>query len=163
MFHLNEPSLKAIHDRLSNDLNGYIDQVNTELIVPDFPVEYPVHVYDFIPTTNYLTDFPVVSIGDGPIDFLDDTGWSATGSMDFAIVIWVKDYDQRALAWRLRRLMTAVANCVLDGRSLAAEGGGWGVTLGQIEPGPVLGRKQDPTAVLGMRALTLNVRDEQDA
>lgn len=163
MFTLSEDTLKAIHQRLQDDMPAMIATVNSELTSPSFPIEQIHHFYDFIPTVAQLTDFPVVAIGDGPIDFDDDIGWSATGKMDFAVVIWCMDYDQRALAWKLRRTMIAVANVLLAGRSLVSDGGGWGVTLGKIEPGPVLGRNENPEQVIGMRALTFTVRDEQDA
>lgn len=163
MFTLSENNIKAIHARLEAELPRYIDQVNAELVDPEYPIEQPVHIYDFIPTTAYMTDFPVVAIGDGEIFFDDDVGWSATGNMDFAIVVWVQHPDQQQLAWMLRRYMIAIANCILEGRNLAAYGGGWGLKLGKIEPGPTLGRKEKPREFLSMRALTLSIRDEQDA
>lgn len=161
MFNLNEDTLKALHTRLTTNLNAVIDTANSTLTTPSFPLDYPTQVFDYIPPIGELADFPIVAIGDGTIDFQDDVGWSATGVMDFVVCIWVHEFEPRALAWKLRRMMACVANCVLLDRDL--DGAGWGVTLGKIEPGPTLGRRENPKEMVGMRAMTLTVRDEQDA
>lgn len=156
---LSEPVVLGIAERLETRLQTYIDEVNTTFTEPEYPIDYPT-ILDFMPTISYLTTFPVVAIAEGEITFDDDTGWSATGHHDMSIVVFDQNFDQRALAFHMRRLMSACLSCVMEGRDV----GGWGLVLGSIQPGPILRRRESPDGkdVLGIRSASFSIRDEQD-
>lgn len=156
---LSEQLVLDIAERLATGLPDYVDQVNARFTDPEFPIDYP-QILDFMPTIAYLTTFPTVAIAEGDIHFEDDTGWSATGRHDFSVVVFDQHFDQRALAFHMRRLMSAALSCVMEGRDVA----GWGLVLGSVTPGPILRNRESPDGkdVLGIRSASFSIRDEQE-
>jgi hypothetical protein len=141
---LTEPLVAALVARLGADgtLNGFIDTFNAELADPN-TVPYPEHVLDHFPPLAELTVFPTIGVAEGPGSFTDDIGSSATGRYQLSVHVYLSEADQQTLVTKLRRLRTAVARCVLEGRTLpTADGTGtaaWGVRLVRLNPGEILG------------------------
>lgn len=158
---LNVGGVRALKTRLDTDLAAVIAQVNAEAGV-EVQLDTTYTVFDFVPAVANIIQWPTLGIAEGEVNFEDDTGWSATGRFDLAIVIFMRDPDRYQLAWKLRHMARAVATCVLKNRDM---GQGWGMTLQGIEPGPLL-RARESVAdgeLIGIRAVTINYRDEQDA
>lgn len=168
--HLEELVVKALHTKMIERLPSWIDTVNAEFVTPEYEldgIDVDTQVLDFMPTISHIVNFPTFAIAEGEITYEDDVGWSATARIPLSVVLYDQHFDSRALTWRLRRYMTALANCVLEGRDL---GEGWGVVLKGMTPGPRLRVRESPSeetsgrsSIIGMRALTIEVRDEQDA
>lgn len=163
--------IRALHAKMVEGLNDRITEVNSTLADDDYyqldAVDEATQILDYMPPVSQLVAMPTFAIAEDTITFDDDTGWSATGRFPLSIVIVVQEYDPRALAWKLRHYMVALANCVLAGRTLGEAG--WGMTLRGVTPGPKLRVRESPSdetsgrsAVLGLRALTIEIRDEQD-
>lgn len=150
----------ALQSRLVTNLPAYIDAVNAEYTNPSYPIDYVQNVYDYVPVLADLYAFPVIGIADGDVIFEDDTGWGATGRSAFSIVVFEQQSDQRALAWHLRRLSTAVTRCILEGRKLPPEG--WGVMLSRVRPGPTLGRDENPRQWMSTVTVQIEILSEQD-
>lgn len=163
VLHLNVDVIHAIKAKIDANIAAYVTSTNSDLVNNGVLAEAPLQVLDYLPSVANLLQFPTVGIGEGPIDFQDDTGWSATGTFDIAIVLFVREAtgNRFNLAWKLRHTMAALASCVLTDRDVGA---GWGVVLRSIEPGPVLRSRDNaaPDAILGVRSMVINVRDEQD-
>lgn len=158
---LNIGGVRAMKTRLDTNLAAVIAQVNGEPSV-EVQLDTTYDVFDFVPAIVNIQKFPTLGIAEGEIIFEDDSGWSATGRFDLAVVIFMRDIDRYQLAWKLRHMARAVATCILSNRDL---GQGWGMTLQGIEPGPLLKPRDslDDSQLIGIRAVTINYRDEQDA
>jgi hypothetical protein len=158
LFKLNEHLIAAMVARLTADLPGVIDTINAEatdgLVIP-----YVDQVLDYVPTPTILNRFPTVAVQDGPSDFQDDVGWSATGVHDLVLVTFVQDADQQRLATMLRRYTRAVANVAMAGRTV---GDAWGVTLNGILPGPTLGRGEEPREWISYTGVSVRLKSEED-
>ncbi len=159
LFNLNEPLIAAMVARLTAELPAVIDAINVEmndgLVLP-----YVAQVLDYVPTPTILNSFPTVAVQDGPSDFEDDVGWSATGLHDLVIVTFVCDADQQRLARSLRRYTRAVANVVMRARTA---GGAWGITLNGILPGPTLGRGEDPREWISYAGVSVRLKADEDS
>lgn len=156
---LSEPLVTDIKHHLDDKLQGYVDAVNARFTDPEYPIDYPM-VLDFMPTISYLTSFPVVAVAEGEITSEGDVGWSFIGEHDLSIVVFEQCFDQRQLAFHMRRLMSAALSCVMEGRNVT----GWGLRLGSVSPGPILRRRESPDGrdVLGIRSASFSIRDEQE-
>lgn len=157
---LNNGIVNALAARLTANMPTYINAVNAEMTNPDFPLDQIQRVLDYIPVIADLSAFPVIGIADGDVMFHDDTGWGATGETTLSIVVFEQHADQRALAWRLRRLAIATTRCVLEGRTLPPEG--WGVMLRRVRPGPTLGRDETPRQWMSTVTVQIDVKTNQD-
>lgn len=145
---LNEPAILAVKERLENNLPAAIDAINAE-VTDGHEIEPVVAVHTFIPPPDFLDDFPMIGIGDGPSTFEDDNGSSATGRHELLVVAYLQDAEQEALAWKLRRYLQAIARVVLKDRNLndTVAGAAWGTGLVRISAGPTLADNEDPKHV----------------
>lgn len=155
-----EPLVNGIVSKLTTNLNGYIDTINSQQTSPAFAIEYPQRILDYIPPISDLYALPTIGISDGDFHIEDDVGWGGTGVCEFSIVVFLADSDQRALAWKLRRYAQAVYRCVMAEREIPTEG--WGVTLKRVRSGPTLGRDEGPRDWLSTIAVQIEVKSEQD-
>lgn len=144
MLELNEPIVRALHERLLADLNDAIAQINAQvtdeiLIDPHAPEQ----ILDFVPAIESLgVGFPVVGIQDLPGRFENDIGSSLDGRFELGIVVFECDPEVRRLGWKLRRKLRAVASVALDDRRL---GDAHSVVARGTLPGPTFERIPDPT------------------
>lgn len=145
---LNETPVMAVKERLENDLQAALDDINSS-VTDGYEVEPCQQVLTFIPPPDLLTTFPTIGIGDGPSTFEDDNGFEATGRHELLIVCYLQNADQEALAWQLRRYTQAITTTVLAGRELSSTvaGAAWGTGLVRISPGPTLADNEDPAQV----------------
>lgn len=141
---LNEPVVKAVHERLSGGLPAAIAAINA-VVTDGITIENPVEVLDYIPPPGLLTAFPTIGIGDAPSTFEDDQGFSATGRHQLLVVAYVQNDVQGALAWQLRRYAQAIVRVVLDGRNLGDAA--WGTGLVGVYPGQAFADNEDPDHV----------------
>jgi hypothetical protein len=139
---LTEPIVAGLVAKLNQDLPAAIDALNASL-TDETTVAYPQQILDHFPPLETLLVFPTVAVAEGAGTFSDDTGWSATGRYELAVHCYVSSTDQQVLVTQLRRLRTAVARVVMDGRTVpTADLSGtsaWGLVLKRLVPGATLG------------------------
>jgi len=157
-----EPVIDAMVCRLRDNLPHVIDQINAA-DTKDIQLEYVDrdNVLDFIPVVTELVNFPTIGISESPVGLTDDVGWGATGVIPLTVVAFAVEADQRRLAVKLRRYASAVASVVLEGRQMLPEV--WGITLTSIDPGPTLGRREDPRSWMSYVAVSVECKTEEDA
>jgi hypothetical protein len=134
---LNEPVIRALHQRLVDELPTAAAAVNERvddgILLPDLDT---TQVLTHIPPPSERLQPPTIGIGDGPSELEDDEGFAATGRHELLIVVYEQSSDQDALAWLLRRWTSAIATVALRGRNLGD--GAWGTGLIKSVPGPTL-------------------------
>jgi hypothetical protein len=158
---LNEPAIHAIHHRLENDLLDIIEDINTRS-EDGHQLEPPQTILTYMPSLRELVAFPTIGIRDGISTFEDDTGWSVTSRHVLSVFVFVQDYEQEALAWKLRRYEQAIVRCVLKDRQLGGNDG-FGMGLMRIEPGPTLGRRDNPQVKMSWIAVTIWVKRDEES
>jgi hypothetical protein len=131
---LNEPVIRALEQRLKDDLPAAIAEIN-DSVDDGFTLAEP-KILTYVPPPSDLLDPPVIGIGDAPSQFEDDSGFSATGRHELLIVAYDQSSDQEALAWQLRRWTLAITRVALAGRKLGDAA--WGTGLRGTAPGRTL-------------------------
>jgi hypothetical protein len=162
-FDLNEPTVAAMQAHLQETVPPIIDEINatsTDGVV----VDYPVQVLDYVPSLVELDGigYPCVAIMDGDIHLEDDIGVGATVVMDLAVVVFVQGVDQRTLAVSLRRWARVLTNAALGGPARQLDPA-WSLQLRNIQPGPTLGRAEDPRSWRSFRTVNLIAKAEADS
>lgn len=154
-----EPIIALVKARLVDELNGVIDAVNAA-VTDGVTISYPAQILDFVPPPTLLTGFPTIGIQEGTLTLEDDTEWGATGVLPITIVFYIQSADPQAMAKQLRRYERAVMTCILRGRQLPPEV--WGMKFLRSDPGPTLGNQENPREYMSLRAVTIEVKFEQD-
>lgn len=159
---LSEPTIVALQQRLQEDLGAAIDEANAEA-TDGIVLEYPVQVLDYIPSLHELDGigYPCVGIMEGDIRLADDTGWAATVVMDLSVVVFVQEVDQRTLAVSLRRWAGVLLTTCFGGptRQLSPA---WSLQLKSVQPGPTLGRAEDPRSWRSFRSVNFEAKAEAE-
>lgn len=157
---LNELVIKGVHDRLSNNLSAIIADINSE-VTDGITIDEAEQVLDYIPSIRELIKFPTLGIQDLPWKCEDDTGWELTGVAGLTVVAFIADITPRELAWKLRRYAQAIVRCVADGRRLDTADQAWGIKIKSVEPGKMLGRRENPEQRMTWIACTFEFRNDQ--
>ncbi len=170
-YDLNERAILAMSGRLKNNLNANIDAINAATVADatrnQTQIAYPALVLDAPPVPGQLTQFPIVAIADGNIQFVDDVGWGATGLYEMVVLAYVMDPDPEVLAWKLRRYAQAIITTAIVGRNVdyGIYSGAWGAILKRVVPGRRVAR-QDPAGaqqIMSWVGVVLELKDEQNA
>ena len=149
---LNEPVVRALLERLEAELPAVIAEINTD-VPDDEEIEAPKALFPIVPPPGLLVDYPAIGIRHLPSRLEDDTGSSATGVHELAIIYFLVNTDPVLLGWQLVHYAQAISTVALRGRFLgdasgsAAGGGAWGVTYRNWLPGPTLGDSDEPENV----------------
>lgn len=126
----------AIVAQFEANKQAQVDAINAD-ITDGFTIELPQQIVDFAPTPATLEgSLPLLGIADFPTRFEDDLVHSTTSVCQFAIMAAIADPDQRALAWKLRRYRTLIANLIQVDRTFG--GKCWTTLFDQIAPGPYM-------------------------
>lgn len=163
-FDLNEFAVAALVQRLKDDLPGQVAAINAAaaVVADGYTITEPAEILDYVPSPDAIGSWgpPTIGVQDGGSLFGDDTGFSATGDHELAVVIFVGDADQQALTRRLRRYQRAIASAALRDRRLAP--GVYGTRLKRIRPGPTLDREQGPQTWVTWTAVVIGCLVDED-
>lgn len=154
-----EPIIEALVARLTADLPAEIVVANAD-VSDTYTLEAPRSVLDFLPPPTFENQLPLVGVQDLGGRFEDDTGFTATGLYDIAVVVYLQDYDHQALVRKLRRYVRCLARVVLASRAVTPS---WGLTLQRIDYGPTLADSIDaPQTYLSWASIVITARQDED-
>lgn len=163
---LNEPFVKAVYARLSNDFEVEVSRLNDALNEDDpFTIDSPLRVLDYIPPLEQEVSFPILAIQDLTSELADDQGHSGTGVHKGAVIAYIVDADPRTLAWKLRRYAQAIANVVYIDRAIPGVDGlptVWGLRNLKVQYGPTLEQEESPRMWMSWCGVSFEGKCEED-
>lgn len=153
-----EAAVTALRDRLETDLPAQIT-TNNAAVTDGYTIENPVEVLDYVPSLSTRVRFPLVCIENGPGKFPVDNGFFAEGHYDLAVVAFLQDQDQQALARKLRRYHRAILQVAMKNRNLGSGTGiPWGISLEESNFGPTLSERENPDQWLSWVAVSVKAK-----
>lgn len=137
-----EPVVTALTAALESGLPAVVAAINTTYD-DGYRIEAPAQVLDYMPLASELQDFPVVAIEHGPLKWLDDTGFEATGQIDLIVCAFVAHDEPRGLTKTVERYMLALHRTIFTNTRTLGVGNGhaWGITHQGGDFGPAVARK----------------------
>lgn len=144
-FTLNEKAIKGIVAQAEAHAPALVAAINAE-VTDGYTIAAPAQILDFLPLPAQLTSFPILAVGDGPIQIVDDLVTSVDSVPMLAIEAILQNADPRALAWGMRRYLQLIMRIVNEDRTLG--GAVWTTRFKGVEPGGLAGPR-DPEREVG--------------
>lgn len=135
-FRLAEPSVAALAQRIDEQIEQAVQQVNTD-VTDGIPIDVPA-VVDYPVPLELQRAWPLVCIARESGAFTDDSGYAATGTWNLSLWVFVMDRDPRSLAVKLERTMAAVLTAALGEQRSFTTPAAFGMTPRAVVYGPVL-------------------------
>lgn len=139
-FELSEPIIKGLKLLFQEHAAEVATLINSE-VTDGFQIKPPAQILDYLPTPAQLGGgLPVIAIGDGPVEIVNDLVSSVESEPILAVEAIVQHSDPRALTWQLRRYLQLISAVIQKDRTLK---GTTPMTIFRgVEPGGIAGPRE---------------------